>query len=145
MEKTFVPKGLQESGWILVDASKQGLGRMATVIAAYLQGKHKPIYTPGVDTGDFVVVINAKKLKLTQKRLLTKFYYHHSNYPGGLKTVSLRDQLNTHPDRVIRHAVWGMLPHNKHGRQLIKKLKAYAGPEHPHEAQKPKVLALGKE
>jgi large subunit ribosomal protein L13 len=140
VDKTFVPKGLQESGWILVDASKQGLGRMATVIAAYLQGKHKPIYTPGVDTGDFVVVINAKKLKLTQKRLLTKFYYHHSNYPGGLKTVSLRDQLNTHPDRVIRHAVWGMLPHNKLGRQLIKKLKIYGGSTHLHAAQHPQPV-----
>ena len=141
MEKTFVPKGIQESGWILVDANQHGLGRLATVIAAYLQGKHKPIFTPGVETGDFVVVINAKRMKLTQKRLFTKFYYHHSGYPGGLKTVSLRDQLNSHPDRVIRHAVWGMLPHNKFGRKLIKKLKVYVGPEHPHAAQSPKPLA----
>lgn len=141
MEKTYVPKGKVESGWILVDADGQGLGRMATVVAAYLLGKHKPIYTPGVDTGDFVVVINTKKLKLTNKRMETKFYYHHSNYPGGLKTVSLRDQINNRPDRVLRHAVWGMLPHNHLGRLLIKKLKVYGGSEHPHAAQNPQVVA----
>jgi large subunit ribosomal protein L13 len=140
VEKTFVPKGKQESGWILVDASQQGLGRLATVIAAYLLGKHKPIFTPGVDTGDFVVVINAKRMKLTQKRLNTKFYYHHSGYPGGLKTVSLRDQLNKYPDRVIRHAVWGMLPHNKLGHALIKKLKIYGGSTHQHAAQNPQPV-----
>ncbi len=141
MEKTYVPKGKVESGWILVDADGQGLGRMATIVAAYLQGKHKPIYTPGVDTGDFVVVINSNRLKLTNKRMDTKFYYHHSNYPGGLKTVSLRDQIRNRPDRVLRHAVWGMLPHNKIGRQLIKKLKVYSGSEHPHAAQNPKPVA----
>jgi len=141
VEKTFVPKGKVESGWILVDANDQGLGRLATIIAAYLQGKHKAIYTPGVDTGDFVVVVNAGRLKLTAKRQETKFYYHHSNYPGGLKTVSLRDQLQNHPDRVIRHAVWGMLPHNKLGRLLIKKLKIYGGNEHPHAAQNPTPVA----
>lgn len=141
MEKTYVPKGKVESGWILIDADGQGLGRMATIVAAYLQGKHKPIYTPGVDTGDFVVVINSNRLKLTNKRMDTKFYYHHSNYPGGLKTVSLRDQIRNRPDRVLRHAVWGMLPHNKIGRQLIKKLKVYSGSEHPHAAQNPKQVA----
>lgn len=141
MEKTYVPKGKVESGWILVDADGQGLGRMATVIAAYLLGKHKPIYTPGVDTGDFVVVINTSRLKLTNKRMDEKFYYHHSNYPGGLKTVSLRDQIKNRPDRVLRHAVWGMLPHNKLGRQLIKKLKVYGGSDHPHEAQNPQAVA----
>lgn len=141
MEKTYVPKGKLESGWILVDADGQGLGRMATVIAAYLQGKHKPIYTPGADTGDFVVVININRLKLTNKRMDTKFYYHHSNYPGGLKTVSLRDQIKNRPDRVLRHAVWGMLPHNNLGRQLIKKLKVYSGSEHPHAAQNPQPVA----
>ena len=140
MEKTYVPKGKVESGWILVDANGQGLGRMATVIAAYLLGKHKPIYTPGVDTGDFVVVINSSQLKLTNKRMDTKFYYRHSNYPGGLKTVSLRDQMKNRPDRVLRHAVWGMLPHNKLGRQLIKKLKVYSGSEHPHAAENPQPV-----
>jgi large subunit ribosomal protein L13 len=141
VEKTFVPKGVQVSGWILVDAKDQGVGRMATIIAAYLQGKHKPIYTPGVDTGDFVVVINANRMRVTAKRMDTKFYYHHSNYPGGLKTVSMRDQLKNRPDRVIRHAVWGMLPHNKIGRQLIKKLKIYSGTVHPHAAQNPQPAA----
>jgi large subunit ribosomal protein L13 len=140
VEKTYVPKGKVESGWILVDADGQGLGRMATVIASYLLGKHKPIYTPGVDTGDFVVVINSNQLKLTNKRMDTKFYYHHSNYPGGLKTVSLRDQMKNRPDRVLRHAVWGMLPHNKLGRQLIKKLKVYSGSVHPHAAQNPQPV-----
>jgi len=140
VEKTYVPKGKVESGWILVDANGQGLGRMATVIAAYLLGKHKPIYTPGADTGDFVVVINSSQLKLTNKRMDTKFYYRHSNYPGGLKTVSLRDQMKNRPDRVLRHAVWGMLPHNKLGRQLIKKLKVYSGSEHPHAAQNPQPV-----
>lgn len=141
MEKTYVPKGKVESGWILVDADGQGLGRMATIVAAYLQGKHKPIYTPGVDTGDFVVVVNIDRLKLTNKRMDTKFYYHHSNYPGGLKTVSLRDQMKNKPDRVLRHAVWGMLPHNKLGRELIKKLKVYRGTQHPHVAQNPQPVA----
>ena len=140
MEKTYVPKGKVESGWILVNADGQGLGRMATVIASYLLGKHKPIYTPGVDTGDFVIVINSSQLKLTNKRMDTKFYYHHSNYPGGLKTVSLRDQIKNRPDRVLRHAVWGMLPHNKIGRQLIKKLKVYSGSAHPHAAQNPQPV-----
>jgi large subunit ribosomal protein L13 len=140
VEKTYVPKGKVESGWILVNADGQGLGRMATVIASYLLGKHKPIYTPGVDTGDFVVVINSNLLKLTNKRMDTKFYYHHSNYPGGLKTVSLRDQMKNRPDRVLRHAVWGMLPHNKLGRQLIKKLKVYSGSAHPHAAQNPQPV-----
>jgi large subunit ribosomal protein L13 len=140
VEKTYVPKGKLDSGWILVDADGQGLGRMATVIAAYLLGKHKPIYTPGVDTGDFVVVINSNQLKLTKKQMDTKFYYHHSNYPGGLKTVSLRDQIRNRPDRVLRHAVWGMLPHNKLGRQLIKKLKVYSGSAHPHAAQNPQPV-----
>jgi large subunit ribosomal protein L13 len=141
VDKTFVPKGRVESDWILVDAAQLGLGRTATVIAAYLQGKHKPIFTPGVDTGDFVVVINASHLALTNKRLWEKFYHKHSGYPGGLKTVALREQMKVHPDRVIRAAVWGMLPHNKLGRQLIKKLKIYAGSEHPHAAQNPQPMA----
>lgn len=141
MDKTFVLKGKQESRWILVDANDQGLGRLATQIAAYLLGKHKPTFTPGVEMGDYVVVVNAKKLRLTNERLQTKFYYRHSNYPGGLKTVSLRDQMENNPDRAIRAAVWGMLPHNKLGRRLIKKLKIYAGNEHPHEAQQPSPVA----
>ena len=140
MDKTFVPKGKQESNWLLVDANEQILGRLATQIANYLVGKHKPTYTPGVEVGDFVVVLNAKRIRVTGKRLTEKMYYSHSGYPGGLKSVSLRDQLMTHPDRVIRSAVWGMLPHNKLGRQLLKKLKIYAGNEHPHEAQNPQPV-----
>lgn len=141
MDKTFVPKANdRKSDWILVDAKEQGLGRLATVIAASLMGKNKPTFTPGVDMGDFVVVINAQKLELTPKRLDSKSYNHHSGYPGGLKTVVLREQIRIHPDRVIRAAVWGMLPHNKYGRRIIKKLKIYGGAEHPHTAQNPKQV-----
>jgi large subunit ribosomal protein L13 len=141
MDKTYVPKGKAESEWLLVDAREQTLGRLATQIARFLLGKHKPVFTPGVDIGDFVVVVNAQKITVTGNRLEEKFYHHHSNYPGGLKSVNLREQLRVHPDRVIRSAVWGMLPHNKMGRQLIKKLKIYPGLEHPHEAQNPKPVA----
>ncbi len=141
MDKTFVLKGKQEPEWLLVDAAGQGIGRLATQIAHYLLGKHKATYTPGVDMGDVVVVINASKLDITQKRLDEKNYYKHSNYPGGLKKVTLRDQMKNHPDRVITSAVWGMLPHNKIGRSLLKRLKVYAGSEHPHEAQNPKPVA----
>ena len=141
MDKTYVLKGKQEPEWLLVDAAGQGVGRLATQIAHYLLGKHKPTFTPGVDMGDVVVVINASKLDISQKRLDEKNYYKHSNYPGGLKTVSMRDQMQNHPDRVITSAVWGMLPHNKMGRALLKRLKVYAGSEHPHEAQNPKPVA----
>lgn len=141
MDKTYVLKGKQEPEWLLVDAAGQGVGRLATQIAHYLLGKHKPTFTPGVDIGDVVVVINASKLEISQKRLDEKNYYKHSNYPGGLKTVSMRDQMKNHPDRVITSAVWGMLPHNKMGRALLKRLKVYAGSEHPHEAQNPKPVA----
>lgn len=141
MEKTYVPKaGEITQEWYLVDANDQNLGRLASKIAHVMLGKHKPTFTPGVDTGSFVVVVNCERIRVTGNKLEDKFYYRHSNYPGGLKTVSLRDQLKKHPDRVIRAAVWGMLPHNKYGRQVIKKLKIYAGPEHPHEAQQPKPL-----
>jgi len=141
VDKTYVIKGKPESNWILVDAAGQNLGRLATQIAAYLLGKHKPTYSPGVAAGDYVVVINAGKLGLSEKLLNTKNYYRHSNYPGGLKTVSLRDQIENHPDRVIRAAVWGMLPHTKLGRVLIKRLKVYGGSEHPHQGQTPESVA----
>lgn len=140
VDKTYFIKGEPESSWILVDAANQGIGRLATQITAYLLGKHKPTFTPGVGMGDFVVVINASQLAITGKRLDEKNYYRHSNYPGGLKTVTLRDQMKNRPDRVIRAAVWGMLPHNKLGRQLIKRLKIYAGDEHPHAAQHPQPV-----
>jgi large subunit ribosomal protein L13 len=141
VDKTFVPKGKVVSDWLLVDASGQPLGRLATQIAAYLLGKHKPMFTPGVEVGDFVVVVNARSVGVSSTRLEEKNYYHHSNYPGGLKTTSIRDQLKNHPDRVIRAAVWGMLPHNKMGRRLIKKLKVYGGTEHPHGPQNPQTVA----
>lgn len=141
VDKTYVIKGNAQNDWLLVDAQNQGLGRLATQLAHYLLGKHKPSYTPGVEMGDYVIVVNAGSLALTNKRLDEKVYYSHSNYPGGLKSVGLRQQLKNHPDRVIRAAVWGMLPHNKVGRRLIKKLKIYAGSEHPHTAQNPITVA----
>ncbi len=140
VDKTFVIKGTPEAEWILMNAADQGIGRLATQITLFLLGKHKPTYTPGVPMGDFVIVINASQLEISNKRLDEKNYYHHSNYPGGLKTTNLRDQMKNHPDRVIRAAVWGMLPHNKVGRQLIKRLKIYAGDEHPHAAQNPRPV-----
>lgn len=141
MDKTYVLKGKQEPEWLLVDANGQGIGRLATQISTYLLGKHKPTYTPGVDMGDVVVVINAAALQITNKRLDEKKYYKHSNYPGGLKTVGLREQMRVHPERVIVAAVWGMLPHNRLGHSLIKRLKVYPGSEHPHAAQNPRPVA----
>lgn len=141
MDKTYVIKGTPEPNWVLVDVKGQGIGRVATQIAHYLLGKHKATFTPGVGMGDFVVVINAEKLGYTEKKGETKIYYSHSGYPGGLKSISLKDQNLQHPERIIRAAVWGMLPHNKLGRQLIKRLKIYAGSEHPHAAQNPEPVA----
>lgn len=146
VEKTYIPKASEITPeWYLVDASDQNLGRLATQVATILLGKHKPNFTPGMDTGSFVVVVNCEQIQVTGKKLEEKFYHRHSIYPGGLTSISLKDQLKRHPDRVIRAAVWGMLPHNKYGRQLIRKLKVYAGPQHPHEAQQPKPVALIKE
>jgi large subunit ribosomal protein L13 len=141
VDKTYVTK-LDDikRDWFVVDAQGQSLGRLASKIAAVLRGKHKPIFTPGLDTGDFVIVLNAGKVTVTGNKLTEKFYYRYSGYPGGLTAISLRDQLARHPDRVIEHAVWGMLPHNKLGRAMLKKLKVYPGMEHPHEAQKPSAL-----
>ncbi len=141
LDKTYVLKGKQEPEWLLVDATGQGIGRLATQIANYLLGKHKPTFTPGVEMGDVVVVINASKLEITQKRLDEKNYYGHTGFPGGLKTVNLREQMRVHPERVITAAVWGMLPHNRMGRSILKRLKVYAGSEHPHTGQNPKLVA----
>lgn len=142
VNKTYVPKsGEISQEWILVDANDQNLGRLATKIASLLLGKHKPNFTPGMDTGDFVVVVNCERIRVTGNKMDDKIYYRHSMFPGGITATSLRQQLARHPERVIRAAVWGMLPHNKFGRQLIKKLKIYAGPDHPHEAQQPKPVA----
>jgi large subunit ribosomal protein L13 len=146
VEKTYFPKASEITReWYLVDAKGQNLGRLATQIASVLLGKHKPTFTPGVEMGDFVVVVNCEQIRVTGQKLEEKFYYRHSQYPGGLTATSLRDQLARHPDRVIRSAVWGMLPHNKLGRQIIKNLKIYAGSEHPHGAQKPQPMAMDKE
>jgi large subunit ribosomal protein L13 len=128
--------------WYVVDASGQTLGRLATAIADTLRGKNKPQYTPHVDTGDFVVVVNAEKIAVTGNKLDQKQYYRHSGYPGGLKQRSLREQLDRRPTEVLRKAVKGMLPRNRLSRQQITKLKIYAGPEHPHEAQQPKELPV---
>jgi len=125
-----------------VDAEGETLGRLASRIAPILKGKHKPIYTPHLDCGDFVIVINADKVRVTGRKLDQKMYHHHSGYPGGLKSISLRDQLDKHPERVIEAAVKGMLPKNKLGRRMFKKLKVYASATHPHEAQRPKPLEL---
>ena len=146
MDKTYIPKANEiKQEWYLVDANGQNLGRLASEIATVLLGKHKPDFTPGMDTGDFVVVVNCERVQVTGNKLTEKFYYRYSLYPSGLTTTSLKDQLKKHPDRVLTSAVWGMLPHNKYGRQIIKKLKVYAGPDHPHTAQQPKPLAFGKE
>jgi large subunit ribosomal protein L13 len=137
VEKTYVIKGEPVNNWLLLDANGQGIGRLATQIANYLMGKHKPEYTPGVKMGDYVVVVNAAHLAITPKKMVTKMYYRHSGYPGGLTETSLKDMMRTYPDRVIRAAVWGMLPHNKVGRELMTRLKVYAENEHPHTAQNP--------
>lgn len=143
MQKTFYPKRediVRE--WYVVDAQGVNLGRLASRIAQLLIGKGKPEFTPGVDVGDFVVVINADKITVTGNKLEDKYYYRHSGYPGGLKQIKLRDQLVKFPERVVESAVRGMLPKNRHGRKLISKLKVYRDAEHPHEAQKPKVLEI---
>jgi large subunit ribosomal protein L13 len=140
VEKTYVVKGKPVNDWVLVDASDQNVGRLATRIAGLLMGKHKPTFTPGVMVGDNVVVINASQLKIDQKRLDTKVYYHHSGYPSGLKAIGMDEQMRTHPDRVIRSAVWGMIPHTKIGRQIIKRLHIYAGSQHRHAGQNPKLI-----
>ncbi len=137
MKTYMAKKGEVERKWYLVDASGKVLGRLASQIAIKLRGKDKPIFTPHVDTGDFVIVINAEKVRLTGKKWENKFYYRHSGYMGGLKKISAKELLKKKPEELIRHAVRGMLPKNRLGRKLLKKLKVYAGPNHPHEAQKP--------
>ena len=128
--------------WYLVDAENKTLGRLASEIAKVLRGKGKPIYAPHLDTGDYVIVINAEKVHVTGRKLDQKRYHRHSGYPGGLTSITLREQLKRHPTRPIRSAVRGMLPHNRLGRAMIKKLKVYAGDSHPHQAQEPKPLQL---
>ncbi len=141
--RTFTAKKEEiERDWYVVDAEGETLGRLASRIAPILKGKHKPIYTPHLDCGDFVVVINAEKVRVTGRKLDQKFYHRYSGYPGGLSSISLRDQLTKYPERVLEAAVRGMLPKNRLGRRMIKKLKVYAGDAHPHQAQQPKPLDL---
>jgi large subunit ribosomal protein L13 len=143
MTKTQIAKKEKiERKWYVVDADGQILGRLASKVAKILMGKHKPIYTPNVDTGDFVIVINAEKIKVTGKKLREKIYYKHTGYMGHLKEEKLISLLTRRPEAVIRFAVEGMLPKNSLGRKMLKKLKVYRGPEHPHEAQKPEFLNL---
>lgn len=141
--KTYVTKSADvEHGWFVVDAEGKTLGRLASQIATILRGKHKPIYSPAVDCGDYVIVLNADKIQVTGRRMEQKSYYRHTGYPGGIKEIGLRDLLEKHPTRAIEYAVKGMLPKNKLGRKMIKKLKVYAGAEHPHQAQQPVTLEL---
>jgi len=141
--KTFMPSAESvERKWYVVDAAGQTLGRLSSEIAKVLSGKTKPIYTPHVDTGDFVIVINADQVKLTGKKLDQKLYRYHTGYPGGLREIKYRDMMKNKPEEVIMHAVKGMLPKNKLGRKMLTKLRVYRGEEHKHEAQKPEVLTF---
>lgn len=143
MRTTYMPKGnAVERKWYIVDAEGKTLGRLASEVASIIRGKHKPDFTPNVDTGDFVVVINASKIELTGKKLTKKMYYRHSHYPGGLKATSAGDMIKNKPERIIELAVYGMLPKNRLGDAMKTKLKVYAGAEHPHQAQQPEVWEL---
>jgi large subunit ribosomal protein L13 len=135
-QKTYSPKASEVThAWRLVDAEGQTLGRLATQIAGYLRGKHLATFAEHMDLGDFVVVVNASRIRVTGNNASQRMYYRHSTYPGGLKSVALGELLEKHPERVIKHTVRGMLPHNALGRKMLRKLKVYSGPEHPHEAQ----------
>jgi len=141
--KTYMAKAAEvDHKWYVIDAADQTLGRLCSEIASILRGKHKPTYTPHVDTGDFVIVINAEKIKLTGNKLNQKMYRSYSGYPGGLKEMDYKTLLQKKPEKAIEAAVKGMLPHNRLGRKIIKKLKVYRGSEHPHQAQKPEVREL---
>lgn len=143
--RTFTPKPSDiERAWHVVDADGAVLGRMSTEIARLLRGKHKPIWAPHLDTGDHVIVVNASKLDLDARKQAAKVYYRHSGYPGGLRQRTLEEMLAKHPDRVVKAAVKGMLPKGKLGRSMIKKLRVYAGPAHPHAAQRPQPYALAR-
>lgn len=139
--RTYTPKAAEiEREWYVVDAAGKTLGRLATRIATILRGKHKPLFSPHLDVGDYVIVVNAEKVVLTGRKREQKMYYRHSGYMGGLTEIPFERMIATFPERVIQRAVRGMLPHNRLGRAILKKLKVYAGPEHPHQAQQPKPL-----
>lgn len=141
--KTYYAKPQEvEREWVIIDAADAVLGRLATKAATILRGKHKPQYTPHIDTGDFVIVINAEKIRVTGAKASDKEYFRHSGFPGGLKSETFEEAIEKHPERVIEHAIKGMLPKNKLGRAMGKKLKVYAGAEHPHMAQKPREIKM---
>ncbi|MCD5406115.1 MAG: 50S ribosomal protein L13 [Desulfotomaculum sp.] len=143
--KTFMAKSVEvEHKWYIIDAKDQVLGRLATKVAHILRGKHKAIFTPHVDTGDHVIIINAEKIALTGNKLQNKFYYRHSGYPGGLKATKYEDFLAKQPEKLVEKAIVGMLPHNRLGAKVAKKLKVYRGDQHPHLAQQPEILQLGE-
>ena len=143
--KTYTVKGdYTDRKWYVINADGLVLGRLASRIASILRGKHKPIYSPHLDLGDFVIVINAEKIRITGRKTEQKVYYRHSGYPGGLKTVPLNKMMDKKPERILEKAVKGMLPHNRLGRKMYRKLKVYTGSEHPHQAQKPEQLELKK-
>lgn len=143
MRTTYMAKANEvERKWYVVDAAGQTLGRLASEVATLLRGKHKPIFTPHVDTGDYVIIINADKIELTGKKLTDKIYYHHSGHPGGLKQRTAQEMLAQRPEKMLELAVKGMLPKNRLGRRMFKKLFVYRGPEHPHQAQKPETYEL---
>jgi large subunit ribosomal protein L13 len=138
--KTYSQKASEvQREWYVVDAENQVLGRLATQIATLLRGKHKPTYTPSLDGGDFVIVVNAEKIRITGRKAEQKMYYHHTGYPGGIRGTTYRTMRQRHPDRILRLAVKGMLPKGRLGRQQMRKLRIYAGPTHPHSAQQPKI------
>jgi large subunit ribosomal protein L13 len=140
MRTQFAKKNEVERKWYVFDAKDKVLGRLATRIATYLRGKNKPVFTPNVDTGDFVVVVNAGKVRFTGKKLDDKVYYHHTGYIGGIKAITAKERMASDPEGVITDAVWGMLPKGRLGRAMLKKLKVYRGSEHPHSAQKPEII-----
>jgi len=143
LQTTYMPKPAEiKPTWYVVDAKGKRLGRLASQIAHVLRGKHRPDFAPHVDMGDHVIVVNAAHVRLTGDKLDKKIYYRHSLYPGGLKKRTAREMLETRPERMVELAVWGMLPHNRLGRRQIRKLKVYAGPDHPHQAQKPQPLEV---
>ena len=142
MKTVFLNAGTAKNDWVVVDATDKTLGRLATRIAMVLRGKHKPEFTPNCDTGDYVVVINAEKIRVTGNKLEDKRYWRHTEYPGGIKSTALGDLLDTHPERVIEKAVKGMLPKGRLGYAQFRKLKVYAGDKHPHAAQQPKTLQV---
>ena len=139
---TQINKDTVQRKWFIIDATDQVLGRLATQAALLLRGKHKPVFTPHMDLGDHVIVINAEKIRLTGNKLEGKLYQHHTGYPGGLKTTTARKLLAEHPERVVFKAIEGMIPHNTLGSAIVRKLRVYKGPEHPHEAQQPEPLTL---